>query len=60
MKDLFLKSWKTTLVGLIVICYYGYKLVILKQEINPSEIVSVLFAAGFLVAKDGSASHTKK
>ena len=54
-----MKSWKTTLVGLIVIGYYAYKLVVLKEAINPSEIVSVLFAAGFLVSKDANASHTK-
>lgn len=59
MKEVFLKSWKTTVVGLVIIGYYAYKLVVLKEAINPSEIVSVLIGAGFLVSKDATASHTK-
>lgn len=59
MKDAILKSWKSTLVGVLAIGYYAYKSLIMKEPINMNELVSVLFAIGFLVTKDASASHTK-
>lgn len=59
MKETILKSWKTTVVGLVIIGYYAYKLIVLKETINPSEIVSVLIGAGFIASKDATASHTK-
>ena len=57
--DAFKKSWKTSLVGLVVIGYYGYKAFYLKEPINPEEMVGVLIGAGFLISKDGDKSHTK-
>lgn len=59
MKDAILKSWKSTLIGFVAIAYYAYKGLILKETIDMNELVGVLFAVGFLVTKDASASHTK-
>ena len=59
MKDLFLKSWQTTLVGLLIIAFAIYQIFVAKVAVDLQAIVSLLFGVGFLVAKDGSASHSK-
>ncbi len=55
----FLKSWQTTLVGLLIVAYGVYQ-IIKGGMVDLNQIVQLLFGVGFLVAKDGSASHTEK
>lgn len=49
MKNIF-KSWKTSLVGLIILCGLAYKAFTVGFSI--SDAVFGLIAAGFLKAKD--------
>lgn len=59
MKDAVLKSWKTTGVGLIIIGYELYKVFVLKAAPDFGQAISLLFALGFFLSKDATASHTK-
>ena len=58
MKDI-LKNWKTSLVGLLILGYAGYRVVILKEALDLQEILLALTGAGFIFGKDGTVSHTK-
>lgn len=59
MKDAIFKSWRTTLVGIVILAYLAYKLFWLENEIDTQTIIEMLFATGFIVTKDAKSTHTK-
>lgn len=62
MKDNILKSWRTTLIGLVIIGVYLYTSLVGDNGFdftNLRQLPSILVAAGFIVAKDGNTSHSR-
>lgn len=55
-----LKSWKTSLIGVILIAYLAYKLFWLGAEMDFQTIFEMLAGVGFIVTKDSTDSHTKR
>ena len=51
-----LKSWKTTLVGLIILCGLAYKAFTVGFSVQ--DAVFGLLAAGFILTKDSDKSHS--
>lgn len=61
MKNIF-KSWRTTLIGLLILAVFAYSVVNSEKGFEISDagqLVQVLIALGFIVTKDGSASHSR-
>ena len=52
------KSWKSTLVGILMLVAAGYKFY-QTGEINWGELVVGLTGVGFLLTKDYNATHTE-
>lgn len=50
-----LKSWKTTLIGLVIIVALFWNGIDLSVE----SAIALLIAIGFITSKDATASHTK-
>ena len=55
-----LKSWQTTVVGLLIVGLAVYQIVFLKESVDVKHFVELLMAIGFLKAKDSGDSHTKR
>ncbi len=52
------KSWKTTVIGLMIIAYNVYNFVMNGVDMDFTSLVSLLIGLGFLVTEDATASHT--
>ena len=59
MKEALLKSWRTTLVGLVLVGYLAYKLFFQGHEIDTQTVLEMLVALGFLSSGDGAKSSTQ-
>ena len=53
------KSWKSTLVGILMLIAAGYKFY-QTGEVNWSELVVGLTGVGFILTKDFNGTHTKE
>lgn len=63
MKDNFLKSWKTTLLGLTILGLFVYSVLSEETTLNLSDLaqlIPILSAVGFIFSKDATTSHTHK
>lgn len=52
------KSWKTTLIGLVIIAGLIYSVFWNGSAISFESAISLLIAIGFIASKDSTASHT--
>ncbi len=52
------KSWKTSLIGVLIIAYNLYNFLINGVEIDFTSVVSMLIGLGFFWAEDADASHS--
>lgn len=52
------KSWKTTMIGFLIIGYYLYNFVVNDVQIDFASVVSLLIGVGFLFSKDADKSHS--
>ena len=59
MKEAFLKSWKTTLIGIILIIYLVYKLFFKGYDLDIQILFEMLVALGFMSSKDVTHTHSK-
>ncbi|MCM8906823.1 hypothetical protein [Tenacibaculum finnmarkense] len=62
MKDNFLKSWKTTLLGLTILGLFVYSVLSEGTTLNLSDLaqlIPILSAVGFIFSKDATTSHSK-
>lgn len=53
-----LKSWKTTLVGLIALVGLSYN-AYLNGGFNVQDFLTLILGVGFLISKDGDQTHSK-
>ena len=54
MRERIFKNWKTTLIGLLVIGYEIYKILVLKEAPDWGSAISLLFSIGFVSYKSKS------
>lgn len=59
MKD-FKKSWQTTVLGAVIIGFYAYKMVVLKEPVNIEQMAGVITGLAIALSKYQGASHTQK
>lgn len=62
MKDNIFKSWRTTLIGLLILAIFAYSVLNSEKEFqiaDAGQLVQVLIALGFIVTKDGNTSHSR-
>ena len=62
MKDNFLKSCKTTLLGLTILGLFVYSVLSEGTTLNLSDLaqlIPILSAVGFIFSKDATMSHSK-
>lgn len=59
MKQTFLKSWATTLIGIALIGFTGYKVWTDPGMSIESAAGMFVVGLGFIASKDATASHTK-
>ncbi len=57
MKNI-IKSWRTTLIGIVIICGIGYY-AIANKGIGVQDGIALALAFGLIQAKDGKATHTE-
>ena len=55
----FKKSWQTTVLGAVIIGFYGYKMVILKEPVDIEQMAGVITGLAIALSKYQGASHTK-
>jgi len=55
-----LKSWKTTLLGLLIIGMSIYQYFEAGEHINWANMITSLAGIGFILSKDSNDSHTKR
>ncbi|MGB0896909.1 MAG: hypothetical protein ACPGRW_06275 [Flavobacteriaceae bacterium] len=61
MAQNFLKSWKTTLIGFLILSIFIYDTISNNKALDVSimnGIVSLLVTIGFITSKDATATHT--
>lgn len=59
MENLF-KSWKTTMLGLVIIGMSIYHYFTTGEQINWASVIASLIGIGFVFSKDSNDSHTKR
>ena len=53
------KSWKSSVVGLIILGYVIYRAFWLNLEIDFNSILALLVSVGFFFVKDSDVTHSK-
>lgn len=59
MKDRLIKSWQTTILGLIVLAYVVYNLFWLNNKIDFVSIIEILVSIGFIGYKQKSNNNKR-
>jgi hypothetical protein len=56
----FQKSWKTTVLGVLIILYHAYNFISNGVEIDFHTVIEMLLGLGLIATKDFDVTHSKK